>query len=134
APGSALLPRRVWCHTREVDGVVPPRSLLAGREAELGRLLELTEEAVAGHFVMVLLTGEPGVGKTSLVTETCARMAPSTDQLFGSCLPLTSLSLPFLPLRAALRTWQATHPDVGPVVARSDHERLPEAFDDWLEG
>ncbi|MPV37255.1 AAA family ATPase [Georgenia subflava] len=93
----------------------------------------MIEEAVAGHFAMSLLPGEPGVGKTSLVGEICARTAERTDQLFGACLPLSSLSLPFLPLRAALRAWQNAHGEPGPALSRSDYDRLPEVFEEWLD-
>jgi transcriptional regulator with XRE-family HTH domain/tetratricopeptide (TPR) repeat protein len=40
-----------------------------GREAELGALQEAWSRALAGHRVLALVAGEPGVGKTALAAE-----------------------------------------------------------------
>jgi TOMM system kinase/cyclase fusion protein len=49
--------------------VAQPRGLtpLVGREQEIGLLLERWEQAKAGHGHVVLLSGEPGIGKSRLV-------------------------------------------------------------------
>ncbi|MFJ4234244.1 AAA family ATPase [Cellulosimicrobium cellulans] len=46
----------------------PPR--LIGRDTELGRLRTAVEEARAGHGSAILVTGEAGIGKTSLLQAT----------------------------------------------------------------
>src|SRR4029077_7506236 len=49
---------------------------LLGREAETATLLDVVERARAGKAAIVEVCGEPGMGKTRLVEDVCAR---STD-------------------------------------------------------
>ena len=46
-----------------------PSSAFVGREPELSRLEELLAQAVGGNGRVVFITGEPGIGKTSLSDE-----------------------------------------------------------------
>jgi predicted ATPase len=46
-----------------------PVSGLVGRERELALLLQAFAEACDGHGQLVMLAGEPGIGKTSLASE-----------------------------------------------------------------
>jgi DNA-binding CsgD family transcriptional regulator/tetratricopeptide (TPR) repeat protein len=48
---------------------------LIGREAELGRLIAASRAARAGHGTMVLISGEPGIGKTALLASLAERAA-----------------------------------------------------------
>jgi DNA-binding CsgD family transcriptional regulator len=57
-----------------------PWSVLVGREAELARLSELVNGARAGKSGALVLSGEPGVGKTSLC-EAAASMAEGMQVL-----------------------------------------------------
>lgn len=50
----------------DLSAATPP---FVGRVAELGRLRSVWREAAAGRAQMVLVSGEPGVGKTRLVDE-----------------------------------------------------------------
>jgi DNA-binding SARP family transcriptional activator len=50
---------------------------LPGRAAELGRLRDAWNEAAAGHPALILVSGEAGIGKTSLADE-LTRIAAST--------------------------------------------------------
>src|SRR5215813_6650742 len=52
-------------------------AVLVGRDDVLGRLRRAVDEAVAGRGVVVLLTGEAGIGKTTLLRE-AARYAEGT--------------------------------------------------------
>ena len=42
---------------------------MVGRDAELGRLLTLLDDAEAGRSVVALVSGDAGVGKSRLVAE-----------------------------------------------------------------
>jgi DNA-binding CsgD family transcriptional regulator len=76
---------------------------LVGREAELGRLLTLLDEAAAGRPVVALVSGDAGVGKTRLVTElSAAARGSGFAVLTGRCAELAD-TVPYLPLADALR-------------------------------
>ncbi len=76
---------------------------MVGREDELGRLLNLLDDAEAGRSVVALVSGDAGVGKTRLVGEV-TRLAASRGftVLSGQCAELGD-SVPYLPLADALR-------------------------------
>lgn len=80
-------------------GARPP---VAGRADEIAVMLALVRDAVGGAASAVLVSGEPGVGKTSLVRHACQFAPDRIDVVWASCLPLTSLATPLLPLRSAL--------------------------------
>jgi class 3 adenylate cyclase/tetratricopeptide (TPR) repeat protein len=79
-------------HTCEVlYDVDQPAALLAhtpfvGRSAEVGKLSQKLREARAGHGGLVMLVGEPGIGKTRLAEE-CAEAARKEGAviLWGRC-------------------------------------------------
>ena len=80
-----------------------PERILIGREAELAALREVLDRATHGQSETLLVFGEAGVGKTALVQHAVAGARPPTVLLSGACLPLQSISVPLLPLRAASR-------------------------------
>ena len=80
-----------------------PGRVLIGREAELAEIREVLDRAADGQSETLLVFGEAGVGKTALVQHAVAGARPSTLLLSGACLPLQSISVPLLPLRAASR-------------------------------
>lgn len=51
------------------------RARLTGRDEEMGELRERLSRAMAGQGGLLLLAGEPGVGKTRLAEEVCAEAA-----------------------------------------------------------
>jgi DNA-binding SARP family transcriptional activator len=53
----------------------PARAPLLGRERELGRLRQALDRARAGQGGMVVVSGDPGIGKTRLVQELVAEAA-----------------------------------------------------------
>src|SRR6266496_804855 len=71
------------------------------RADEAALVMAVAEGATRGQAATLLVSGEAGVGKTSLVREVCGRIGARV--LWARCLPLTSLAVPFLPLRTALR-------------------------------
>ncbi len=76
-----------------VEGEASPRTLrsdaqLVGREAELEALVALFERVVGERCcVSGAVIGEPGVGKSRLVAESCAAFAERARILEGRCLP-----------------------------------------------
>ncbi|MHB8577565.1 MAG: AAA family ATPase, partial [Dehalococcoidia bacterium] len=83
-----------------------------GREAELRQLEGAFDAAVSGQGGLVMVVGEPGIGKTTL-TEQLATYAGLRGGrvLVGHCYEEGSLSLPYLPFVEALRSY---------VLARDD--------------
>ncbi len=76
-PTGAALPARLRPATADVS---------VGRRAEQDLLLERWDQAVDGHRQVVLISGEPGIGKTHLVTLAAQTALP--DQalvLYGRC-------------------------------------------------
>ena len=81
-----------------------------GREAELAALAEAWERTKAGFVEIVLLSGEPGIGKTSLAVEQAALATGGAVVLFGRC-DEESL-VPFQPFVEAIGDHAAaTEPD-----------------------
>ncbi len=94
------------------------------------------EDAVHGTAGMMLVIGEAGVGKTSLVEHACAEFVDQMTVLAGGCLPLTSMSVPFLPLRSALRDLDASRTCVAPTPTLDSGgsiDSVPVLLDAWLD-
>jgi DNA-binding CsgD family transcriptional regulator/tetratricopeptide (TPR) repeat protein len=80
------------------------RCSLVGRSAELEQMEKLLGDAEAGQPVVLLISGDAGVGKTRLLTELAARAsARGFTVLSGRCAELAD-SVPYLPLADALRS------------------------------
>src|SRR5580700_8741138 len=80
-----------------------PRSRLVGRTAELGQMRGLLAESASGQPVVLLVSGDAGVGKTALLTELSAEAAGcGFTVLSGRCAELAD-TVPYLPLADALR-------------------------------
>ncbi|HEX6457532.1 MAG TPA: AAA family ATPase [Thermoleophilaceae bacterium] len=71
---------------------------LLERDGPLAMLEAAVADAVAGHGSLVLVGGEAGVGKTSIVRALRERMPDGTAFLVGACEPL-SVPVPLGPLR-----------------------------------
>jgi DNA-binding winged helix-turn-helix (wHTH) protein len=82
----------------------PPASMLVGRDADLARLDALLATAVGGQRRVVFVTGEAGIGKTTLVEAFIARMNNAEDIHVGrgQCVEQYGASEPYLPLLEAL--------------------------------
>jgi DNA-binding CsgD family transcriptional regulator len=101
-----------------VTGAAPA---VIGRADELDAVRAVVDAAAHGTASALLISGEAGVGKTSLVRTA----TESVETVWASCLPLTSLAVPLLPLRSALRSFPDA-PDLGTTDAVL-------AFDAWLD-
>ena len=118
-----------------VAGPQSHRRRLAGRADELAEVSALIQAAAAGRAGALLVSGEAGVGKTVLVRAACSQEESKVDVLWGSCLPLTSLAVPFLPLTTALRQWAADHAEPVPLLqpsGKTGSSDGPFEFDSWL--
>jgi class 3 adenylate cyclase len=101
--------RRVdWQHAPHPSLLPMPNLLvssgipLAGREVELARLAQAWAQAESGRCQVVMMSGEPGIGKTRLVIE-AARHAHDEGGIvvYGRCDE--GLGAPFRPMVEALR-------------------------------
>jgi len=113
-----------------------PANVFAGREAEMAKVRRFLEDAVHGSAGLLLVLGEAGVGKTSLVEHACSEFAHQMTVLAGGCLPLTKMSVPFLPLRSALREAGAGRPHAlaTPTFEKGGSlESVPVLLDAWLD-
>ena len=71
---------------REPGRAHGPPSVFVGRERELAALLSALEDALSGRGRLVLIGGEPGIGKSRLSEELAKRAADSgADVLWGRC-------------------------------------------------
>jgi predicted ATPase len=79
--------------------------VLVGRDSELALLASVTAGADAGRPATVALGGEPGIGKTRLVSEFMAQArAAGATVLAGSCVDLGGgRGLPYAPIAGLLR-------------------------------
>jgi DNA-binding CsgD family transcriptional regulator len=98
-----------------------------GRAAELDRMHKLLGDAEAGQPVVMLVSGDAGVGKTRLISELAADAAErGFAVLSGRCAELAD-TVPYLPLADAVRGARGSLADAvasRPVLARllPDHE------------
>jgi tetratricopeptide (TPR) repeat protein len=89
------------------------RRTFVGRENELQQLRAGFDGAASGQGGLVMVVGEPGIGKTALIEQlaTYAGLRGGTA-LIGHCYEEGSLSLPYLPFVEALRSYVlAREPD-----------------------
>jgi class 3 adenylate cyclase len=82
-----------------------------GREAEMTQLRAAVDDALGGHGSLMMLIGEPGIGKTRLSEEigVYARLR-GFQVLLGNCHE-TEAGLPYLPFIEAMRQYTANASD-----------------------
>jgi predicted ATPase len=76
---------------------------LIGRDAELAVLVRLVQEAAEGRGGSVLVEGEPGIGKSTLVRAALAEAAETGGQVFWGAGDELGQVLPLLPFLDGLR-------------------------------
>lgn len=88
------------------------RPIVIGREHELGRLRECLDQAADGRRHVVFVTGEPGIGKTTLVDAFLAAAAEldGVSTARGQCVEHYGPSEAYLPVLDAL-TQLCSRPD-----------------------
>ena len=75
---------------------------LVGRDTELARLQQCWERALEGERQLVFVTGEPGIGKTTLVEAFLADIALQAWQGRGQCVEQYGAGEAYLPILEAL--------------------------------
>ncbi|HEX8917549.1 MAG TPA: AAA family ATPase, partial [Chloroflexota bacterium] len=87
-----------------------PAGTLVGRANELSAILSELEAVRRGGGRLVMLTGEPGVGKTRLAQEVTRRLVEQSCTIItGRCYEIEQ-STPYYPFLEALRTLYAVLP------------------------
>src|SRR5258708_29521804 len=76
---------------------------MVGRDDELGRLLNLLDDAEAGRSVVALVSGDAGVGKTRLIGEVTRLAAGRGFTVLSRQCAVLGDTVPYLPLADALR-------------------------------
>ena len=108
---------------------------MIGRTAELAQLTALAEQTARGHAHLVLLSGEAGIGKSSLVVALAQQLNESGwDGHVGYCVEYGARPLPFGPIVGILRSLLLRDlDDVDELVGRHRSDLsalLPELGDD----
>lgn len=104
--------------TAAANEITPTDALavrLVGRDDEILRLQTISLHAAVGHRQVVFITGEAGIGKTSLVH--AFHQASQTCMAYGHCVEGLSEREPYYPILEALRH----------CITSSDHEEKPVA-------
>jgi hypothetical protein len=89
------------------------RRTFVGREHEVRQLQQAFDQAVSGNGALVMVVGEPGIGKTALCEQLATYVALRGGKaLVGHCYEEGSLSLPYLAFVEAMRSYVlAREPD-----------------------
>ena len=95
--------------TTTVAGSPLYRRVFVGREAELRQLQSGFDGAMSGQGSLVMVVGEPGIGKTALCEQLSTYVVLRGGKaLVGHCYEEGSLSLPYLAFVEALRSYVLT--------------------------
>ena len=138
---AALVEAREVAYETDRAGVLLTRTPFVGRGKEMARLRAKLDEARAGHGSLVMLVGEPGIGKSRTIEEFAEQArARGALVLAGRCFE-GEWAPPYAPFAEAIAGYakdadpEALRADLGygaPPVARlvpSLHERLPDIGD-----
>src|SRR5215472_1241759 len=105
------------------EGGEPPDALFVGRQRETVRLHRHWQQALNREQQVVLIAGEPGIGKTALVRRFCAAVEPPPLLCIGRCTPQHREAEPYMPVLEAL----------GPIVSAAEMiEVAREQAPTWL--
>ncbi len=90
-------------HARASPAVADPRRALVGRDRVLAQLADRLTSALGGQRQLVLLSGEAGIGKTTVLDAFLARAASEPELLIarGACLEHYGAAEAYLPVLEA---------------------------------
>jgi ABC-type oligopeptide transport system substrate-binding subunit/class 3 adenylate cyclase len=130
AARSVIAPLATSVSTRGIEGVQAP---VVGRERELASVRDLARAALEGTGAIAVMTGEPGIGKTRLLSEFRDMFVEGSAPqgrprwLEGKCVSYGE-SMTYWPIRDLVRSWLgvlADEPEMRVRVAlRRNVERL----------
>ncbi|MEU4746301.1 ATP-binding protein, partial [Actinosynnema sp. NPDC023658] len=90
-----------------------------GREAELAAVSDAVDRVPAAGLVAVAVSGEPGIGKSSLLAEACRRLRERGCAVAAAESDDVSRRIPYAAVATALRPGRVHRVAVGrPVLAR----------------
>ncbi len=92
---------------------------LVGRQAEQAAIAQALERAAAGQGQVVVLVGEPGVGKSRLVWETTQSAALRDWLVLQGGAASYGVGMPYLPVRNLLQAYCAISHQDPPATARA---------------
>jgi class 3 adenylate cyclase/ABC-type transport system substrate-binding protein len=101
----------------DVCEAAPPP--LVGREYELSVLTRVMTDLAEGLGAIVVVTGEPGIGKSRLVAEAVRELPEDVTVLEGHGVSYAS-GYPLWPVRDLLRGWLGAAPGAGEAQLRLD--------------
>lgn len=106
--------------TPTLSAHLPPSAAagLIGRQSALTRLATHWREADGGRRRIVWVTGEAGIGKTTLIDAFTSTLAPGTLVIHGQCVEQIGAGEPYAPVLDALATLCQADPSV-PALLRS---------------
>lgn len=105
---------------------------LVGRARELGEVRAVVAAATAGRSGTLLISGDAGMGKSTLAREAALSVDSRILLISGRCLPMQSISVPLHPLRLALRASAA--PGAQDLIDELEViDRAPRALDAWVD-
>jgi DNA-binding winged helix-turn-helix (wHTH) protein/tetratricopeptide (TPR) repeat protein len=115
----------------DAEASTTPPTILVGRDAEIARLEQSLEQATRGQRQVVFVSGEAGVGKTTLIAAFLERAATRAGArrpwiARGQCVAQYGAAEPFLPFLEGLGRLCRSG-DGAPLVAR-----LRELAPEWL--
>jgi serine/threonine protein kinase/tetratricopeptide (TPR) repeat protein len=88
------------------------RRVFVGREPELKQLQSAFDGAISGQGALMMVMGEPGIGKTSLCEQLATYVTLRGGRtLVGHCYEEGSLSLPYLAFVEAMRSYVLSRED-----------------------
>ncbi len=92
-------------HDNPAPGFSPSRGSFVGRQREMGELIAALDDAMAGQGRLVMLVGEPGIGKTRTAQELASQaQALGAQVLWGWCYEEAGAP-PYWPWVQPLRTY-----------------------------